>query len=217
MKDNSAAALHGLYGITPAWLLEDETQLLQKVSAAIRGGARLIQYRDKRARPNLAQAQRLRACCHAEGARLLINDDLELALACGADGVHLGAQDGTAQQARQRLGAEAIVGITCGDSLQRARAAVAGGASYVAFGRFYPSQTKPDAPPAQIETLRLAAAELAVPVCAIGGITPGNAPALIAAGAQLIAAVEGLFGAEDVAAAARAYCAAFAKPSPHIP
>lgn len=214
-----SAPLAGLYGITPAWLLQDETRLLASVAAALRGGARLIQYRDKTlpAAQRLRQATQLAALCRAQQALLLINDDVELAAACGAHGVHVGAQDAAPQAARDRLGEAAIIGVTCGDSLPRAQAAVAAGASYVAFGRFYPSQTKPDAPPARPATLQAARAALHVPVCAIGGITPDNAAPLIAAGAHLIAAIAGLFAAPDVEAAARAYCAAFAKPPPHIP
>jgi thiamine-phosphate pyrophosphorylase len=107
-----------------------------------------------------------------------------------------------------RLGPQAILGATCGDSLERARAAVAAGADYVAFGRLFPSRTKPDAPPAQLATLTAARHAVAVPICGIGGITPANAGAVRAAGAALIAAVDGVFGADDVAAAARAYVAA---------
>ncbi|MGH8444111.1 MAG: thiamine phosphate synthase, partial [Solimonas sp.] len=122
--------------------------------------------------------------------------------------VHLGASDGSVAEARARLGPAAIVGATCGNSLERARAAAAAGADYVAFGRFFASKTKPDAPPAELATLTAARRELPLAICAIGGITPGNAAAVLAAGADLLAAVDGVFGAADVAAAARAYVSA---------
>lgn len=212
--------LHGLYAITPEALVRGDAEtLLTAVATAIRGGARLIQYRDKwrtpQERPALARA--LRDCCHAHGARLIINDDVELALACGADGVHLGRGDGSIAAARARLGAQALLGATCQDSLQRARDAIAAGADHVAFGRFFDSRTKPDAPAASLDTLRAARATLAAPICAIGGVTPDNARLVIDAGADLVAAVDGVFGAHDIEAAARAYVRAFANTGRHIP
>lgn len=208
----SLRPLRGLYAITPGRLLDDAPALEAAVDAALKGGVRLLQYRDKRPAPQGRedQAARLLARCRAAGVAFIINDDLELATAIGADGVHLGRDDGSLAAARARLGPQAILGATCGDSLARAEAAVAAGASYVAFGRYFPSRTKPEAPPAALATLTAARARLPVPVCAIGGVTPENAPALIAAGADLVAAVEGLFGAADITATARAYGAAFA-------
>ncbi|WP_020650604.1 thiamine phosphate synthase [Solimonas variicoloris] len=202
--------LKGLYAITPEALVRAPERLLPAVAAAIAGGARLIQYRDKWNAPDerLRLARALAQCCRAGGALLIVNDDAELAAAAGAHGAHLGAGDGSLAAARARLGPQAILGATCGDSLDRARAAVAAGADYVAFGRLFPSRTKPDAPPAQLATLTAARRALTVPICGIGGITPANAGAVRAAGAELIAAIDGVFGADDVAAAARAYVAA---------
>lgn len=199
--------LAGLYAITSADICADDARLLVAVTAALRGGARWVQYRDKLARPEqrLRRAAALVTCCHAHGAGLIVNDDLQLALKVDADGVHLGAGDGDIAAARAQLGANRVLGVTCGDDLARARHAVSLGASYVAFGRLYPSNTKPDAPPARLETLREAARSLAVPVCAIGGITPARLPAVAATGARLIAVVDGLFGADDIEQAARAY------------
>lgn len=202
--------LRGLYAITSAELCADRERLLAAAAAALRGGAALLQYRDKAgtAAARTANARALAALCHDHGARLIVNDDLALALACGADGVHLGAADPPLAQARATLGPRAILGATCGPSLQRAQAAVAAGADYLAFGRFFPSRTKPDAPPATLELLRQARAQWTLPLCAIGGVTPDNAGVLLAAGADLIAAVEGVFGdpaPEAVEAAARAY------------
>lgn len=211
--------LHGLYAITPEALVRgDAGTLLAAVAAAIRGGAVLIQYRDKwRApaeRPALARA--LRETCHAGGGRLIINDDVELAAAVGADGVHLGHSDGSIAAARARLGSAALIGASCQDSLERAREAITAGADHVAFGRFFASTTKPDAPAAALETLSLAKQSLPVPICAIGGITAANARQVIAAGADLVAAVDGVFGARDVEAAARAYGRAFAEAAPRV-
>lgn len=207
--------LRGLYAITSSELCADHARLLAAVGAALRGGAALVQLRDKHSTPaaRAANARTLAALCRDHGARLIVNDDVALALDCGADGVHLGAADPPLAQARAALGPGAILGASCGPSLQRARAAVAAGADYVAFGRFFASRTKPDAPQAPPELLRQARDEMRVPVCAIGGITSGNAAALIAGGADLIAAVEGVFGDGEpaaVEAAARAYARLFA-------
>ncbi|WP_028081718.1 thiamine phosphate synthase [Solimonas soli] len=203
-------AIRGLYAITPERLVREPAALLTAVAAAIGGGAGLIQYRDKwnppAERERLAAA--LAALCRARGAAFIVNDDLALAVASGADGVHLGAADGSVRDARLRLGAGAIVGATCGNSLPRARAAIADGASYVAFGRFFASHTKPDAAPAELATLTAARGEFAVPICAIGGLTPDNVRLVQQAGATLFAAVDGVFGADDIGAAARAYVSA---------
>lgn len=202
-----ATGLRGLYAITSEDICRAPGRLLAAVEEALAGGARLIQYRDKNSTPEvrLRQAHALRGLCHVHQALLIINDDPALAKAVNADGVHLGQSDTALAAARQQLGAEAIIGVSCGNSLERARAAVAGGADYVAFGRFFVSRTKPDAPPADLETLRQASAQLQLPICAIGGITPENAPLLLAAGADLIAVVDGVFGAADIRAAVQAY------------
>lgn len=204
-------SLRGLYAVTPDALCTEPERLVAAVRAALAGGAALVQYRDKRAADSGRErnARALLALCRAHGARLIVNDDAALARAVGADGVHLGARDLPLPQARALLGADALIGISCANQLERARLAQAQGASYVAFGRFFASRTKPDAPPAPLELLREARAALEIPICAIGGVTPANAGSLVAAGADLVAAVEGLFGAPDIAAAARAYAAAF--------
>ncbi|SFF59342.1 thiamine-phosphate diphosphorylase [Fontimonas thermophila] len=208
--------LRGLYAITSQDLVADEVRLLQAARAALSGGAVLLQYRDKWNPP--ARRERLAAAlvalCRTHGVPLIINDDIDLAERCGAYGVHLGAADGDIAAARARLGPDAIIGATCGNALERARHAVAAGASYVAFGRFFASRTKPDAPPAELATLRAARATLAVPICAIGGITPDNAAQVIAAGADLVAAVEGIFGAPDIDTAARRYAQCFVHAGP---
>jgi thiamine-phosphate pyrophosphorylase len=212
-------ALTGLYAITPDALLREPPRLYDAVAAALRGGAALIQYRDKRrdaeARRTIAGV--LLALCRTAGARLIINDDVALAAAVGADGVHLGAGDGSIAAARAMLGPRALIGATCGNSLARAQAAIDAGADHIAFGRFFASVTKPDAPPAELATLRAARQAFAVPICAIGGVTPANLGALVDAGADLLAAIDGVFGARDVEAAARAYVAAIGRQARRIP
>ena len=205
------APLRGLYAVTSAELCRQPPRLAAAAAAALTGGARLIQYRDKEsgAAEREALARELLVLCRARRARLIINDDVALAARIGADGVHLGATDAPLKEARRRLGDAAVIGVSCANRLERAVAAEADGASYVAFGRFCPSRTKPEAPPAELALLREARAALRIPVCAIGGITPDNAPAVIEAGADLVAAVDGVFGALDVAGAARSYARLF--------
>lgn len=211
----SASILRGLYAVTPDRLAEDPARLLAACAAALQGGAVLLQYRDKRsaAEQREQNAIALLALCRQHGGRLIINDDAALAARIGADGAHLGSSDGSLAAARTLLGPAALIGASCGNLLTRAEAAIAAGASYVAFGRYFPSTTKPDAPPAAIATLVVARRQLAVPICAIGGITPDNGAPLVAAGADWLAAVDGLFGDGEpagIARRARAYQALYA-------
>lgn len=207
----TSPGLRGLYAITPDALCREPQRLGAAVAAALRGGARLIQYRDKISTPvqRLQLARELLTLCRRHQVPLIINDDMQLAAEAGADGVHIGMSDAPLAQARALLGPRAIIGVTCGNSIERALAAQAGGANYISFGRFFDSRTKPHAPPAGIETLRQARAEIKIPICAIGGLTPKNAAPLIAAGADLIAAVGGLFDAADVKAATQEYSRLF--------
>jgi thiamine-phosphate pyrophosphorylase len=152
-----------------------------------------VQYRDQNPRNALYLARELVKICHRHEVPLLINDDLELALQAGADGVHLGKDDGHILEARMRLGADAIIGISCYDSLERALEAQTHGATYAAFGRFFPSNSKPLAAPARLDTLRQARQALSIPIVAIGGILPENGAALLAAGADLLAVIGGIF------------------------
>ncbi len=195
--------LRGLYLITPDE--PDTGRLLDRVRAVL-GQAALLQYRNKVADAALRQRQMaaLLPLCRAAGVPLVANDDADLAIAVGADGVHLGEDDGDPAAVRARLGANAIVGVSCYDDLARARAAAAAGASYVAFGAFFPSTTKPDARRATPGLLRDSAA-FGLPRVAIGGITPDNARDVIAAGADLVAVISGVFDAPDPVAAAAAY------------
>ncbi|MEY1663060.1 thiamine phosphate synthase [Isoalcanivorax beigongshangi] len=206
-------ALSGLYVITDPQLLPP-AQLMPACAAALAGGARILQYRDKpaSAEQRLRRARDLRDLTREHGALLIINDDLELALRCHADGVHLGQGDGNAADARRRLGPDAILGVTCHDRLDLARNAADQGASYVAFGRFFPSHTKPQAPPASIDILT-AAQPLGLPRVAIGGVNADNGAHLIAAGAEMLAVIHAVFGAPNIEAAARRLAALFF-PSP---
>lgn len=190
----------GLYAITQP---ENKSiaQVLQAVEAALKGGAVVVQYRDKNPIDAIALAGELLKLCHAYQVPLLINDSVELALAMGADGVHLGKDDGNIEHARSKLGPDAIIGVSCYNDVQKACAAASAGADYVAFGRFFPSGSKPLAAPADIATLSMAKQRLQVPIVAIGGILPNNAGQLITAGADLLAVIGGVFDHEPEAAA----------------
>lgn len=192
----------GLYAISDG----PRADLVDACAAALAGGARVLQYRDKTtdAPRRLQEARALRAVCARHGVPLIVNDDVELALAAGADGVHLGEHDPDPSQARARLGTRAIIGVSCYDSLERARRFAAAGADYLAFGAFFASSTKPQARAATPELLRAAKA-FGRPLVAIGGITHDNAPILIEAGADALAVISALFGARDVRAAARRF------------
>ena len=203
--------LRGMYAVTPD--LPDTTELLRRVGQALPGGVQLLQYRNKPAAAALRreQAGALLALCRAQGVPLVINDDLQLALEIGADGAHLGREDGDLATARAALGPGKLLGISCYDDIGRAREAKRVGADYVAFGSFFASPTKPAAVRAPLTLLGAAKAGLGLPVCAIGGITLQNAPQLIAAGADLLAVITDLFEAPDIRARAAAYTSLFSE------
>lgn len=203
--------ISGLYAVTPD--ISDTRSLLTAAEAALAGGARLLQYRNKSAAAplKLVQARALLAPCRKFQVPLIINDHLDLALAVDAAGLHLGAEDGSLAAARARLGPGKILGASCYDRLELALEAERLGADYVAFGSFFPSRVKPGAARARTALLREARRHLSVPVVAIGGITLDNAPQLIAAGADGVAVVSALFGADDVGLAARRFSALFAQ------
>ncbi|MCK9529350.1 MAG: thiamine phosphate synthase [Gammaproteobacteria bacterium] len=196
--------LRGLYVITDARLIPD-ARLTAAVEQAIAGGARMVQYRDKGADATRlhGHAEALAKLCRARGAMFIINDDPALAAAVRADGVHLGRDDGDIAAARTLLGPDAVIGVSCYNQLERAKAAVAAGADYVAFGSFFPSSVKPDAVRAAPALLREAKACLRVPLVAIGGITSANGAALVTAGADMLAVISDVFGHDDIRAAAR--------------
>ncbi len=196
----------GLYAITDG----PRADLLDVCTAALAGGACLLQYRDKTGDSSRrhAEALALLRLCRAHDVPLIVNDDALLAQAIGADGVHLGEDDAVLAQARERLGAEAIIGVSCYDSLDRAADLARRGASYLAFGAFFASPTKPGARRATPALLR-DARSFGLPLVAIGGITPDNAHGVIEAGADFVAAITGVFGADDVRSAAARYASLF--------
>lgn len=201
-------SLRGLYAVTPEAL--SGAALYRAAEAVCGNGAVVLQYRNKSgdAARRRADADALRAITTVCGALFVINDDIELAKACGADGVHVGRDDGGPALARKALGRDALIGVSCYDDPALARAAARDGADYVAFGSMYASSTKPAAPPASIGRFAEVSG-LGLPRCAIGGITLARAPELIAAGADLLAVVSDLFDAPDIAARARAYAQLF--------
>jgi thiamine-phosphate pyrophosphorylase len=210
-------ALHGLYAITDPQLCPDET-LPAQVEQALDGGCRLIQFRDKR--PDRAMrrslAERLLVTCRRHQALLIINDDVQLCREIGAHGVHLGKDDPDPAVARSQLGDAAIIGVSCYNRLELAVRAAEQGVDYVAFGRFFTSRSKPNAAQAEPQLLRQARAAIDLPLVAIGGITPENGAPLIAAGADMLAVIHGVFGQPDIGAASRRICELFAtaKPTP---
>ncbi len=203
--------LRGLYAITDSQLLAG--RFLPYVEAALEGGVTLLQYRDKsdNQAQRLREAETLRDLCERYKTRLIINDDAELAARLGV-GVHLGQTDGPLTPARTLLGKDAIIGSTCHAQLELAEQASREGASYVAFGRFFNSLTKPGAPAADLALIEQAKARIKLPVAVIGGITLDNAAPLVEHGADLLAVIHGLFGADsaqEVTRRARAFNALF--------
>ena len=199
--------LRGLYAITDSQLLAGKW--MPYIEAALDGGLTLLQYRDKSSDEarRLREAEALRDMCARYNAHLIINDDAELAARLGV-GVHLGQTDGPLTPARALLGRQAIIGSTCHSQIELGEQAAKEGASYVAFGRFFNSSTKPGAPTATLDVLNEARARIKLPICAIGGITLDNAAPLVDHGADLLAVVHGLFGAEspqEVTRRARAF------------
>jgi thiamine-phosphate pyrophosphorylase len=191
--------LGAVYAITDPLLLPGET-LFAAVEEALDAGVTTLQWRDKICAPQAraATAKRLLAICGDYQARLIINDNLELAAEIGAHGVHLGRGDGSIRAARARLGQDAIIGVTCHDNLAWAIEAAEAGASYVAFGRFYSSTTKPNASAANVELLHQAKQQIALPIVAIGGITRHNAAPLFRAGATTVAVCAGIFESDNI-------------------
>jgi thiamine-phosphate pyrophosphorylase len=196
--------LKGIYALTEPALTPGES-LYRAVEQALRGGVALVQYRDKTASgpERLARARKLLEICRHYQKPLIINDDVELARVSGAAGVHLGASDTSLLQARQLLGPQAIIGISCYNRLESGVEAGAAGADYVAFGSAYPSPTKPGAVQAPLSLYRQAKSALSTPVCAIGGIDAGNAASLLACGVDMLAVISGIFAQKDIESAAR--------------
>ena len=203
----------GVYAITQTDNKQDDT-IVSDTLAALQGGAAVIQYREKNPRDNnRLLAQEIHRHCQIFNVPFLVNAHIELACAIGADGVHLGQDDGSVEKAQALLGPNAIIGVSCYDSLDLALIAQKQKVSYVAFGRFFSSGSKPKAPPAQLTTLQQASEQLTVPIVAIGGILPSNGQLLLNAGADLLAVIGGIFDHEPRAATQR-YCQLF---MPNVP
>jgi thiamine-phosphate pyrophosphorylase len=195
----------GLYAITPD---EPDTDILvRNVGLAIKGGASVVQYRNKTATAGLrlAQGRELAALCRAAGAAFIVNDDLALALEIDADGVHLGADDGDLAKARRRLGQDKLLGASCYNRIELAEAAAFAGADYLAFGSVFDSATKPAAVRAPLAIFAEAHRRFVLPLVAIGGITLQNAPQVYAAGADALAVISALFDAGDIAECAAGF------------
>jgi thiamine-phosphate pyrophosphorylase len=196
-----------LYAITDSILLPGE-KLFSGVESTLKAGCRWVQYRDKSQdeQKRLYESARLLKICNAYSASLIINDDVSLAKKIGAQGVHLGQGDGDVQATRKLLGSNAIIGVTCHNSLKLAEKAVADGASYIAFGRFFSSNTKPEAQGASIDLLITARKQFPnIKIVAIGGITLENAPMVLDAGADKIAVCHALFSTKDIEAQTKCF------------
>jgi len=202
--------IRGLYAVTPD--TADTARLLDLLGAVIDGGARLVQYRNKTADPGLReeQSRALRRITRDRGAALILNDSLDLALAVGADGVHLGRDDPDVATARRAAGPDFLIGASCYDRIELGERAMAAGADYLAFGSAFASGTKPAAVHAPLTLYAEARRRFRCPIVAIGGIRPDNAGQLTAAGVDAVAVIAALFDAADPRAAAAAFASLFA-------
>jgi thiamine-phosphate pyrophosphorylase len=214
------ACLRGLYAITPDDYLLPRLSAL--VSSALAGGVRLVQYRNKSAPQPLkrAQAAELLRICRAADAKLIVNDDVWLAVEIGADGVHIGREDGNVAMARDAIGPKRILGVSCYNDPERAKAAEAAGADYVGVGAVFASGTKPDAARASLDMLAETKRQLSIPVAAIGGITIKNVEQVVGAGADMVAVITDLFNTMNIQERAAAYQKLFREthpPAPHPP
>ncbi|MHB1115879.1 thiamine phosphate synthase [Sideroxydans sp.] len=206
--------IKGLYAITPDEL--DTPKLLQQVAQALRGGAGILQYRNKLADAplRLEQAAALREMTREFGAIFIVNDDVQLAFQVSADGVHLGAEDGDIAAVRAVLGCGSLIGASCYNRAPLAVEAVRQGADYVAFGAFFPSSVKPGAVAAEVAMLQSARRELKVPIVAIGGITVENGKQLVTAGADALAVISALWQASNIEQAAKEFSQLFEQGNP---
>ena len=197
--------LEGLYAITDSKLMGSE--LFSNTEQAILGGINLLQYRNKTAplEQQEQEALKLAQLCKNNNVLFLINDNVELALKVNADGVHLGQEDISLQQARKQLGNDKIIGVTCHNKIELAQEAQKKGADYVAFGRFFDSKTKPTAPPAELSLISEAKKSISIPIVAIGGITQETAPLILDEGVDMLAVIHAIFGQEDILTATRRF------------
>ena len=214
---NKLTALNGIYLITDRQLsLARQMPIENMVQQAIEGGVRLIQYRNKQSSLSTKkyEAAIVAKLCRAHNVTFLVNDDIDIALAVDADGVHIGQDDTSLTKARALLGPDKIIGVSCYNSFDLAKQAQTDGADYVAFGRFYPSRSKPNASPATIDTLQKACQQLDMPICAIGGITPLNAPNLLNNGAHMLAVIHSILASPNIRRAAQEFTDLFHTKSP---
>lgn len=209
VTQNNTHRLRGLYAITDDHLILPG-ELINSVEQAILGGCRMVQYRSKNPhRDHTCEAGQLHELCRSHRIPLIINDDVQLAKRVGAEGVHLGMDDLDYKHARQILGQDAIIGVSCYNSLDRALEAQQSGASYIAFGSFFPSHTKPHAVTVGLDLVRLARKQIGLPIIAIGGINADNGAPLLAAGIDMLAVISDLFGQADVRQASQRLSALF--------
>lgn len=199
LRNSHAEKLKGLYAITDENLITEDN-FRHSIESALQGGSRIIQYRDKSndQKKRFQQASLLQSLCTEYDAICLINDDIELAKSVGADGVHLGKDDVTISRARQVLGNNCIIGISCYNDLGLAIEAEKNHADYVAFGAMFSSSTKPEAHSAELELISQAKQKLSIPVCAIGGITEKNIAQLIQQDVDMTAVINALFASDDI-------------------
>ncbi len=207
MKKIPRSSISGLYVVTPDE--RDTAELLRRVRLALQGGAQFVQYRNKLADAELRldQATELRGLTREFAATFVVNDDARLAARVDADGVHLGRGDGSVVATRALLGANKLIGVSCYNQLDLARQAKREGADYLAFGAFFASAVKPNAPVASLELLREARLQLSLPIVAIGGITLDNSASVLAAGASALAVISAVFSADDIEQTARQFSA----------
>jgi thiamine-phosphate pyrophosphorylase len=207
MKNTSS--LHGLYLVTPDW--DDTRKLLEMTELALKGGVALLQYRHKTADAalRLEQAERLQALCRSYQVPFIINDHIDLCMSLDADGIHVGGTDAAVAEVRKKIGSDKILGASCYGSLELAHAAEQAGASYVAFGGFYPSRVKkyPVTTPQTIVADWKAQGK--VPSCVIGGMTRDNAESLVKHGADMVAAISSIYLAAEPQRAAEEFAALY--------
>jgi thiamine-phosphate pyrophosphorylase len=191
----------GLYAITDCVHL-DYPEMLDRTERILKAGVAAVQYRDKTADSETRRetAARLHELCRKHATPLIVNDDIDAALAAGAEGIHLGREDASLEEARRRAGGGVLIGISCYNDLERAVAAEAAGADYVAFGAMFPTSSKDTTVPATPDLIAQAKAVLSIPVAAIGGLTPENCREVVAAGADLLAVISSVYQTDDPAA-----------------
>lgn len=204
-----AEKIQGLYAIADTAVCGDD-DIVEKAGKVLAAGCRVLQYRDKtnNYKKRLFQAENLRKLCAKVGAVFIVNDDPELAAQVGADGVHCGSEDAGIRETRQKY-PELLIGASCYNSLKLADQAIVNGVDYIAFGRFYSSLTKPQASPANIDTLIQAREKFSLPIVAIGGIVAENAGILISSGASAVAVISGIFSTEDPYLSSKEICELF--------